>query len=448
MPHEQIMQDREILGDRPITLSKEPISPPDRRQSSLRNADLHRVEDHDNIIAKVSTDALPPEMVEQIFGIRTTNVNGDELASCINFPVLEVFDRLELTDLQIALEDHPNIYRAFVEAVILEAITTQKDQDFDTIINSYGVRLILDKRGNYKVATLLEKVSMIGNPREPGGEGEELYGVSFKNVLEQASILKEPDDRLQFVEEVLGLLHPLAIELDHLHHLNLGPKIRGIIHRDVKPSNILIGERRVSGGSDLEQYWRWADFGTGLISRQTNETRDILGTPQYMAPELMKNRQEGTPQGDVYSIGVMLLELIAGEEAFDYGNRNDEPPNKSPLVITTRSLRGEFIRPIEQLAVIIEEKLGLTSDPDVTELSQINELTQESTTIIVSKTAAEIASRLKGATDMNPQKRPESCSALIQSIKNLIDDADTGNTPKPEWFEDDPEGYLQAVSEM
>jgi serine/threonine-protein kinase len=84
---------------------------------------------------------------------------------------------------------------------------------------------------------------------------------------------------------------------------------RGLVHRDVKPSNVLLDE----GAAKL------ADFGIAK-SIHTNDadlttTGQVLGSPRYLSPERLAG-QPATPASDVYSVGVMLFEMLAGEPPF------------------------------------------------------------------------------------------------------------------------------------
>jgi serine/threonine-protein kinase len=85
---------------------------------------------------------------------------------------------------------------------------------------------------------------------------------------------------------------------------------RGVIHRDVKPSNVLIGEGR------------WAlltDFGLAKIlggGKKLTHTGIGMGTPDYMAPEQAQGLP-GDGRADLYSLGVMLYEMLAGRVPFE-----------------------------------------------------------------------------------------------------------------------------------
>jgi serine/threonine-protein kinase len=82
----------------------------------------------------------------------------------------------------------------------------------------------------------------------------------------------------------------------------------GLVHRDVKPENVLLDE---GGRAHL------TDYGLARGPAMTVLTRkgQLLGTPAYLAPELVEGG-EGTPASDVYSLGCVLYECIAGRPPF------------------------------------------------------------------------------------------------------------------------------------
>jgi eukaryotic-like serine/threonine-protein kinase len=101
--------------------------------------------------------------------------------------------------------------------------------------------------------------------------------------------------------ETVDLAAQLADGLDALHAC-------GIVHRDVKPSNVLL---------DGEGVAALADFGLARGADSTQLTRDgqLVGTPQYVAPELIEGG-EATTASDVYALGCVLYECLAGEPPF------------------------------------------------------------------------------------------------------------------------------------
>lgn len=85
---------------------------------------------------------------------------------------------------------------------------------------------------------------------------------------------------------------------------------QGLVHRDVKPSNILLTADRTA---------KLADFGIakaiGDATGDMTATGQLIGTPKYLSPEQV-NGDPATPQSDLYAIGVVLYEMLAGEPPF------------------------------------------------------------------------------------------------------------------------------------
>lgn len=97
----------------------------------------------------------------------------------------------------------------------------------------------------------------------------------------------------------------------------------GILHRDLKPANIMIDRR-----GDV----RITDFGIA-VAQGTDMERSLAGTPAYMAPEQLTG-QPASPQTDLYSLGLVLYELLTGRAAFTRRDVHgaEAPPSPSSLV--------------------------------------------------------------------------------------------------------------------
>src|SRR6476659_7851549 len=111
-------------------------------------------------------------------------------------------------------------------------------------------------------------------------------------------------DRQLPVDEALRLAREVASALDDAHR-------QGVVHRDIKPENILLQD-----GAALV-----ADFGIALAVHQAGGSRMTqtgmsLGTPAYMSPEQAMGEREIGARSDVYALGAMTYEMLAGEPPF------------------------------------------------------------------------------------------------------------------------------------
>ena len=104
------------------------------------------------------------------------------------------------------------------------------------------------------------------------------------------------------VQETLSLAQQILTGLDHLHR-------KGVIHRDVKPENILI---------DTDHRVRLLDLGVSRIERMDTSSKSLapVGTPSYMAPEVIAGT-EADERADVYSAAVTIYEMLTGK--YPYG---------------------------------------------------------------------------------------------------------------------------------
>lgn len=100
--------------------------------------------------------------------------------------------------------------------------------------------------------------------------------------------------------EVLRIGQAVAGALDYAHE-------RGVIHRDVKPSNVLLAK---DGRVVL------ADFGLALDVEQ-GSAGEVFGSANYLAPEQARHSAKAVPQSDLYSLGVILYEMLTGRIPFN-----------------------------------------------------------------------------------------------------------------------------------
>lgn len=116
--------------------------------------------------------------------------------------------------------------------------------------------------------------------------------VLLKQYLDKGEFLPYPD--------VLHIARAVAVALDYAHR-------RGVVHRDIKPPNVMIStDNRVM----------LMDFGLALDTQQ-GSIGEVFGTPHYIAPEQARRSADATALSDVYSLGVMLYEMLTGTVPFD-----------------------------------------------------------------------------------------------------------------------------------
>jgi serine/threonine-protein kinase len=106
----------------------------------------------------------------------------------------------------------------------------------------------------------------------------------------------------------LALVRQIAAGLAHAH-------AQGVVHRDVKPANIMISEEIGTG-----DHVRILDFGLarlrGSVGRDATQSNVVVGTPNYMAPEQTVGGGLIDARTDIYAVGVVLFEMVCGERPF------------------------------------------------------------------------------------------------------------------------------------
>ncbi|MEZ6189054.1 MAG: bifunctional serine/threonine-protein kinase/formylglycine-generating enzyme family protein [Planctomycetota bacterium] len=165
---------------------------------------------------------------------------------------------------------------------------------------------------------------------------------------------------------VAGIGRDIAQALAAVHELDL-------VHRDLKPQNVLL---------DTTGRVRLADFGLASWRSGPEElqrvgdlsltrTGDAFGTPMYMAPEQFTDAKSATASADLYALGVLLFEALAGRVPFHASNAHDlsrlhcevEPPDLEPLASDA---------PVE-LRVLIQELLAKHPDDRPLQASEVAE---------------------------------------------------------------------------
>ncbi|HTQ78824.1 MAG TPA: serine/threonine-protein kinase [Thermoanaerobaculia bacterium] len=156
------------------------------------------------------------------------------------------------------------------------------------------------------------------------GEAEDVLYLAFEFV-EGSDLSTRVGTVPLSLREVLGIIEQSAEALDYAHR-------QGIVHRDIKPSNILL---------DRAGRVKVADFGIAKMAGQSTELTmagSVMGSPQYLSPEQIRG-EELDGRSDIFSLGVVLFELLSGKRPFDgdtittlvYQILHKEPPPVSEL---------------------------------------------------------------------------------------------------------------------
>lgn len=170
----------------------------------------------------------------------------------------------------------------------------------------------------------LSKVARVGPQGRPGGE----------KIAE-----------LEAVQAIICLADAIA----HAHD-------RGVVHRDLKPANILIANADDSSGHQNMKAWferlQITDFG---LARQTfNESHvltvegSVIGTPAYMSPEQARTETTVGPASDIWSLGVILYELLCGESPF----------RRDSYLATLRSVEQDSPQPLRNIRTDVSSDIA------------------------------------------------------------------------------------------
>lgn len=167
----------------------------------------------------------------------------------------------------------------------------------------------------------------------------------------------QPDNRLPW-SQTCNLLVQVASGLKAAHAC-------GVIHRDIKPANCFLTHE------DDEPVVKLVDFGIAKVeeadqSQQLTGTSQVLGTPNYIAPELVRTKRPASAQSDIYSLGVLAYRMLTGrlpflgETVFEVLRRSCFDP-----VPPLRERAPDLPRAVETFVLTLLEKDPSNRPPDM-----------------------------------------------------------------------------------
>lgn len=228
------------------------------------------------------------------------------------------------------------------------------------------------------------------------------YAMEYVQGQDLHQLLKEARQRGELLSfaEVLRIGRALAEALDYAHQ-------KGAIHRDVKPSNVLMAE----DGRIL-----LTDFGLVLQLDQGTQG-EVFGSPQYIAPEQARSSADAVPQSDLYALGVILYEMLVGSLPF-------EDPSPATLALQHMTVEPPHPRQLNP---------DLSPEIEALLLKALSKLPQQR-----HQTGLELAAALEEAVPVSTQRRRLPASAALPPdtlpvlpASPVLPDQSTQRNPRP-----------------
>jgi serine/threonine protein kinase len=224
---------------------------------------------------------------------------------------------------------------------------------------------------------------------------------------------------------------------------------RGIVHRDVKPDNVVLVMRQDDDGKPFEQV-KVCDFGLALLRASDAANERFAGTPVYMSPEQCRG-DDLDARTDVYACGIMLFELATGTVPF---------LSDKPIVVINRHLTMQpptlaSVRPDvdDRLEPIVQKTLKKVRED---RHASVRALRTELKTLLapppgtfnLEHEASQVAEPAPSPEPPVSVRAPRSAPSLAPPVPVADVAAPSARSSVPSWFEDTQDSYSSFLTDM
>ncbi len=209
-------------------------------------------------------------------------------------------------------------------------------------------------------------------------EMEKIQGTNLKELIKDKGVIPEA------VAAAIVVSICRALSYAHHHEYILsGKSCKGVIHCDIKPANIMISDTGII---------KLMDFGIAHPSNSPNssERSSITGSLQYMSPEQLNSRPLDH-RSDLYSLGVLLYELLSGTKAFPASTIKELIQKRKkndffPLGFFCKKLSAKARAVVEKLMEVDPDKRFQSADELMEEIEKnYHRLTEEAPDVLISR---------------------------------------------------------------